>query len=202
MAGYVYCFTNPSMPGLVKIGFTEATVEQRLEDANAPNTWIPTPFTAEFARYVREANHKEQVLHRILQDHRVNPRREFFRVDPAHVKLHFELMDGVWWNPQETEETDEATSRILGDDVIRQFLNKHVFPAERVGLPVLWTEVAAAFQIWKKRQGYKHGATMKLREALTDAYGQPLRGTWMNFRMESDEVEYRDDDRDYIRPGK
>jgi hypothetical protein len=111
-------------------------------------------------------------------------------------------MDGVWWNPQETEETDEATSRILGDDVIRQFLNKHVFPAERVGLPVLWTEVAAAFQIWKKRQGYKHGATMKLREALTDAYGQPLRGAWMNFRIESDEVEYRDDDRDYIRPGK
>jgi hypothetical protein len=43
---------------------------------------------------------------------------------------------------------------------------------------------------------------MKLREALTDAYGQPLRGAWMNFRIESDEVEYRDDDRDYIRPGK
>lgn len=202
MSGFVYCFTNPSMPGLVKIGFTEATVEQRLEDANAPSTWIPTPFTAEFAKYVKNANHKEQVLHQILHEQRVNPRREFFRADPDRVKLHFELMDGAWWNPQETEEADEATSRVLGDDVIRQFLNTHVFPADRVALPVQWTEIASAFQIWKKRQGYKYGATMKLREALTEAYGQAVRGAWANFRIETEAQEYCDDDRHYIRPSK
>lgn len=202
MSGYVYCFTNPSMPGLVKIGFTEATVEQRLEDANAPNTWIPTPFTAEFAKYVKDANHKEQILHRIFHEARVNPRREFFRADPSRVKLHFELMDGPWWNPGESEETDEATSHILGDDVIRQFLDKHIFPATRVGLPVQWTEVASCFQIWKKRAGYKYGATMKLRDALTEAYGQPIRGVWSNFRLETHEPEYCDDDRAYLRPAK
>lgn len=201
MSGYVYCFTNPSMPGLVKIGFTEATVEQRLEDANGPNTWIPTPFIAEFAKYVKDANHKEQVLHRILHEARVNPRREFFRADPDRVKLHFELMDGPWWNAQEPDD-DEATSRILGDDVIRQFLNKHIFPSTRGGVGVQWTEVASFFQIWKKRAGYKHGATMKLRDALTEAYGPAMRGVWLNIRLETHEQEYCDDDRAYLRPSK
>lgn len=202
MSGYVYCFTNPSMPGLVKIGFTEATVEQRLEDANAPNTWIPTPFVAEFAKYVKDANHKEQVLHRIFHEARVNPRREFFRVDPDRLRLHFELMDGAWWNPQEGGDLDEATSHILGDDVIRQFLDKHVFPATRIGVSVQWTEVASAFQIWKKKSGFKYGATMKLRDALTEAYGQPVRGVWSNFRLETHDDEYCDDDRAYLRAGK
>ena len=203
MSGFVYCFTNPSMPGLVKIGYTEATVEQRLEDANAPNTWIPTPFIAEFAKYVRNPNHKEQVLHQILHEQRVNPRREFFRADPNRVKLQFELMDGPWWTPVEaTEEADDATTRILGDDVIRQFLDRHIFPVSQPGLPAQWTEIAAAFQIWKKRQGYKYGATMKLREMLNDTYGQAVRGCWTNFRMETGEDEYCDDDRAYIRPSK
>jgi hypothetical protein len=197
MSGYVYCFSNPAMPGLVKVGFTEAPIEQRLEDANS-STWVPAPFVPEFARYVKDPRSKEQVLHKIFQAQRVSPKREFFRVDPELLKLHFELMDGAWWSP-DIEEPDE---KILGDEVIRMFLDTHVFPSSNASAPVQWAEIAAAFQIWKKREGYKHGATMKLREALTEAYGQPARGQgWSSIRLLTQEpTEYCDDDRAYIRP--
>ncbi len=47
--GYVYCMSNPSMPGLLKIGMTERTPDIRLGEANMSNTWIPTPFELELA---------------------------------------------------------------------------------------------------------------------------------------------------------
>jgi hypothetical protein len=198
MSGFVYCFSNPAMPGLVKVGFTESPIEQRLEDANS-STWVPMPFVPEFARYVKDPRGKEQTLHKLFHAQRVSMKREFFRLEPEVVKLHFELMDGAWWS-SETEEPDE---KILGDEIIRMFLDTHVFPSSSASAPVQWTELAAAFQIWKKREGYKHGATMKLREALTEAYGQPIRGQgWPSIRLLSHEPEYCDDDRAYLRPSK
>lgn len=199
MSGFVYCFSNPAMPGLVKIGYTEATVDQRLAEANAPNTWVPMPFLAEFAKYVRDPLAKEQTLHKIFHAQRVNARREFFRVEPETVRLHFELMDGPWWSGQ--EDTGDADDRLLGEEVLRLFLDSHVQPASNAGVPVQWTEIAYTFQVWKRKHGYKHGATMKLRELLTEAYGQPTRGAWSTFRLAApSDAEYCDDDRAYIRP--
>lgn len=197
MSGFVYCFSNPAMPGLVKIGYTETTIEQRLGEANA-STWIPAPFIPEFAKYVRDPVGKEQTLHKIFNANRVSARREFFRVEPEAVRLTFELMDGAWWNGQ--EETGDAEERILGEEILRMFLDTHVHPTSNASLPVQWTEIAVAFQTWKRKHGYKHGATMKLREMLTEAYGQPTRGSWSTFRLETPSDEYCDDDRAYIRP--
>ena len=199
MSGFVYCFSNPAMPGLVKIGYTEATVEQRLAEANA-STWVPAPFLPEFAKYVRDPLSKEQTLHKIFHATRVNPKREFFRVEPETARLCFELMDGAWWTSQ--DESPDAEERILGDEVLRMFLDKYVHPASSGGVPVQWTEIAYAFQIWKRKQGYKHGATMKLRELLTETYGVPTRGAWSTFRLDGQEPEYCDDDRAYLRPSK
>ena len=41
--GYVYLLTNEAMPGYVKIGFTERTVEERIEELSKP-TGVPMPF--------------------------------------------------------------------------------------------------------------------------------------------------------------
>jgi len=39
--GYIYCFSNPSMPGILKVGMTERTPVTRLGEANASDTWRP-----------------------------------------------------------------------------------------------------------------------------------------------------------------
>ena len=37
--GYVYCFRNDSMQGILKIGMTERTPIERLNEANTADTW-------------------------------------------------------------------------------------------------------------------------------------------------------------------
>lgn len=39
--GYIYCFSNPAMPGIYKIGMTLRTVEDRLRESNQSDTWRP-----------------------------------------------------------------------------------------------------------------------------------------------------------------
>ena len=112
MNGYVYCFSNPSMPGYLKVGMTDRTPEIRLREANA-STWIPMPFQIEFAKKVINASEKEKTLHQLLEQYtnRINPRREFFKVSKEEVFAFFNLMDGEMWTPNthpvEEEDVDE-----------------------------------------------------------------------------------------------
>lgn len=178
--GYVYVMSNPSMPGLYKIGFTTRPMEERLQEANQPSTWIPTPFLLEFAKFVVNPHGKESTLHKILAKDRVNPNREFFRVELDAVKLLFDLMDTT----QTPEPEPDAESRLIGDEVLRLFLDTFVFPASADDEPVSWTKIASLFQTWKREQGYTAGNAMKLREILIEAYGKPNRGEgWSGFRL-------------------
>ena len=98
--GYVYCFSNESMPGILKIGMTERTPHARLIEANSADTWRPpTPYKIEFAKKVANPKYKETTLHTLLAQYteRINPKREFFRCSSKEVKTFFELMDGEWW---------------------------------------------------------------------------------------------------------
>jgi len=95
--GYVYCMSNPSMPGILKVGMTNRTPEDRAKELF--KTGVPTPFKIEFAKLVSEPKKKESSLHRLLEQYteRVNDRREFFRVSPEEVMSFFDLMDGEEW---------------------------------------------------------------------------------------------------------
>ena len=58
--GYIYCFSNQSMPGILKIGMTERTPEIRLNEANRSDTWRPpTLYKIEFAKKVLNPKQKE-----------------------------------------------------------------------------------------------------------------------------------------------
>jgi hypothetical protein len=168
------------MPGLLKIGFTTRPMEERLQEANQPNTWIPTPFLLEFAKFVVDPQKKESTLHKILAKDRVNPNREFFRVDLDQVKLLFDLMDTC----VQPEPEPDAESRLIGDEVLRLFLDTFVFPSLADDEPVPWPKIAAEFQTWKREQGYTAGNVSKLRPMLIEAYGKPNRGEgWSAFRL-------------------
>jgi hypothetical protein len=110
--GYIYCFSNPSMPGILKVGMTERTPEERLSEANAPDTWRPpTPYKIEFAKKVSNPSKKEKTLHVLLEQYteRIHLRREFFRISLKEILKFFDLMDGEIW--VETKEKEENTSQ-------------------------------------------------------------------------------------------
>lgn len=118
--GYLYCMTNSSMPGLLKIGMTERTPEERLKDANMPDTWRPpTPYVIEFAKQVMQPKQKEAILHKLLEQYtdRVHPRREFFRLPLEDVRTFFDLIDGEYWIApvDEKDDKDEIVSDELSD---------------------------------------------------------------------------------------
>ena len=98
--GYLYCFSNDSMSGILKIGMTERTPDVRLSEANSSDTWRPpTPYKIEFAKKVLNPKQKEATIHILLTQYteRINPKREFFRVSPNEVKTFFDLIDGEIW---------------------------------------------------------------------------------------------------------
>lgn len=173
---------NESMPGLFKIGYTLRPVEERLQEANQPNTWIPTPFSLELYKCVANPHEKEATIHKIFDAYRINPKREFFRVELDRVKLLFDLMDST--QPIEPE-TTEVDARISGDNVLRMFLDAHIYPLEGdVGEPVSLPKIQAAFQTWKRANGYTNGNAMKIRDLLLETYGKPNRGEgWTTFRF-------------------
>lgn len=87
----VYVLTNPSMPGLVKIGYTAD------EDANRRigqlyTTGVPVPFKLEFACRVPNALEVERALHLAFGPHRINPGREFFRIEPEQAIVILKLL--------------------------------------------------------------------------------------------------------------
>ena len=118
--GYVYCMSNPSMLGLLKIGMTERTPDIRLGEANMSNTWIPTPFELELAKRVINPGQKEKTLHKLLEQYteRVNPRREFFRVSIDEVKVFFDLMDGELWSGVDFAPDNSITVTQCPDDTV------------------------------------------------------------------------------------
>jgi len=86
MAQIVYILTNEAMPGLVKIGFTEGSVESRISSLSAA-TGVPLPYECYYAAEVDDMKRVESLLHQLFSEHRVNPKREFFRIDPEKVVL-------------------------------------------------------------------------------------------------------------------
>ena len=124
--GYVYCFSNPSMPDLLKVGFTERTPDERISDLYT--TGVPTPFVIEFAKKVINPRHKEKFLHKLLDKYteRWCARREFFRSTPAIIRNFFELMDGEWWNEQDADSSNTDADTLNTDTLKTDTLHADV----------------------------------------------------------------------------
>lgn len=86
MTEIIYILANEAMPGLVKIGRTSDEVASRIA-ALSSATGVPLPFECYFAAEVENACRLERQLHQLFSEHRLNPKREFFRVEPEKVVL-------------------------------------------------------------------------------------------------------------------
>ncbi|MCV2495834.1 GIY-YIG nuclease family protein [Pseudomonas paraeruginosa] len=82
--GFIYCLSNPSMPGIYKVGKTDRAPSQRCFELSN-STSVPEPFFILFYIEVDNALQTERALHRDLDDFRVSPNREFFNCDPVAI---------------------------------------------------------------------------------------------------------------------
>lgn len=91
--GYVYIFTNPAMPGQVKIGKTTRRPEERCAELSSA-TGVPAAFAVFYYRSFEDCHVAEKVIHAVLaeQNLRTAANREFFSMPPASAK---ELIDKV-----------------------------------------------------------------------------------------------------------
>lgn len=85
-SGYLYLLLNPSMPGLVKIGKTNRTPDQRASEL-ASATGVPEPFILLYELFVQDATEAERWVHDQLENwgKRHSENREFFAVEPTEA---------------------------------------------------------------------------------------------------------------------
>ena len=106
--GYIYCFSNPSMEGYVKVGMTMRTPEERANELFT--TGVLFPYKIEFAVKTQEPKKNEKLLHSILSRYGERcPRGEFFRISIDEVRTFFDLIiinGGEEWK-QEVEDVEE-----------------------------------------------------------------------------------------------
>ncbi len=86
MEGYVYCFTNKSMPGLCKCGGTERNPEIRCKELFT--TSLPTPCDVEFYIKVNDWRKAEKEIHQKIIEKGIKrfDRREWFNCKPEDIK--------------------------------------------------------------------------------------------------------------------
>lgn len=102
----VYVLTNPAMPGLVKIGSTsQGEVDIRMRQLFS--TGVPLPFDCAFACRVQDAREVERALHDAFGMHRINPTREFFKIEPERIIAILKLLH-VGEVTQEVEQVIES----------------------------------------------------------------------------------------------
>ncbi len=105
--GIVYVLTNPAMPKMVKIGRTGREIDERLNQLYS--TGVPLPFECAYAAKVADMDKVEKAFHNAFGPYRVNPKREFFSIDPEQAIGLLELMKLEDMTPamqQEAEQVD------------------------------------------------------------------------------------------------
>ncbi len=111
MPQIIYILSNPVMPGLIKIGNT-GDLEKRVKDLSR-HTGVPVPFEVFYACEVEDADEVEKRIHDAFDDLRINPKREFFRINPARVLSILKLVEQRDVTPGDAIVDDEDDRRAL-----------------------------------------------------------------------------------------
>jgi predicted ribonuclease YlaK len=143
-SGYIYCFSNESMSGVYKIGFTTRSPIVRLKDANSSDTWRPPNlYKLEFAKLVENCKEKERIVHNLLEkfNSRISSNREFFRTSLDNIKIIFDMIDGEWYNESTDNEYNQHT---LENDLINNIIRtktKNITPRVILTSDPIYTRV-------------------------------------------------------------
>ena len=104
--GIVYVLTNHAMPGMVKIGKTSRAMDARLNELYS--TGVPLPFECAYAARVPDEGKVERAFHQAFGPYRVNPKREFFTIEPEQAIALLRLMEIEDVTPSIRQEADSV----------------------------------------------------------------------------------------------
>jgi hypothetical protein len=132
--GVVYVLTNSSMPGLVKIGCSDSD-DAGTRIAQLYTTGVPVPFKIEFAARVADIAAVEGALHQAFAPNRINPRREFFRLEPDQPIAILKLLHVEDATSEVSSVTDAATDDQSRAAAEQQRTRRPRFNFEEMGIP-------------------------------------------------------------------
>lgn len=85
--GSVYLLSNEYMPNLIKIGYTTKDVYERCDKLYYEGKpGVPYPFSVEYEQFTVCPRDSEKVIHEQLEEYRINPEREFFKISLNKAK--------------------------------------------------------------------------------------------------------------------
>ncbi|MHC1746927.1 MAG: GIY-YIG nuclease family protein [Cellulosilyticaceae bacterium] len=94
--GFLYVLSNPSFAqGIYKIGYTERTVKERIEELRS--TGVPTPFKEVCSLYVPYVQDAEKIIHEILAENRIENDREFFKCTMEEINYAISTLDVLYY---------------------------------------------------------------------------------------------------------
>ena len=111
MSEIVYILQNDAMPGLVKVGMTTNSIEERMRSLDT--TGVPLPFRCFFAAEVHDAKKVEERIHEAFGDQRVREKREFFKISPHRIKAVLDLVLIKDVTPGQEVETEVGDANAL-----------------------------------------------------------------------------------------
>lgn len=91
MRGVVYFLLNGAMPGLIKVGRTKGNPYTRAFDLSRA-TGVPEEFRVLAFFEVDDCSKYEREIHRILDEYRNSPMREFFLIDAKTLSNAFSYL--------------------------------------------------------------------------------------------------------------
>lgn len=83
-AGWLYVISSPSLPGLVKLGCTRR-LNPALRVRELSSSSLPEPYHAHCFVFSDDCFELENNIHKYFDKERVNPDREFFRIEPIEA---------------------------------------------------------------------------------------------------------------------
>lgn len=174
----VYVLTNQAMPGLTKIGkTTRGDLQRRLNELYT--TGVPVPFECVYACEVEDCAKVEQAFHVGFGDHRVNPKREFFSIEPERVIAILQLLAVSDVTPQVEQQLTAALDN--EDKQARESMRRAKRPRMdfgEMGIPMgsvltYRNDPAVSVSVADNRQVEYGGETRSLTSVTTELLGTP-----------------------------
>ena len=129
MGKIVYILTNQAMPGIIKIGITDNSIEQRMKELDKTST--PLPFECYFAKKVSDNKFIESKMHEAFDSFRIRQNREFFRMDPNAAKAALDMTEGEDVTPKDDVVENEIDRAALNSE-----RNRNRFNFAQIGIEV------------------------------------------------------------------
>jgi hypothetical protein len=175
---YVYIFSNELYPqDFLKIGWTRNHPSLRAQ--NLQTSGIPSPFTVEYVIVTSSGRSLEKKIHRHLDEYRVTPKREFFKINKTN--LHDILTNNMNLNLITIDELDDhlghtihVDENVTPDHIVSSFLDEKFEPCEPNTGSIDKRHVSILFADWciKEYGEIYYNKIQKVFDSMTKKYGE------------------------------